>query len=510
VLTFALALHLFAPPEPTLAEAPAPTAEVADDGYSLEQAKADVEVILVDRGKAYLDARARLEDQPAFAAAAVVARLEAVPAPGPDKRERLLNVLAALKQPEHVEMFGQQLRGAMIQNRPTELWMQLLRKQGPSAAPVLTKLVGDRELSLEQRGALLDALIDVTARDKLGGLMAMVGNGASELQSTLRRALIRRSRANADDGRAIAAGIDRDFDHDNGEADVANEGRLAQLLILRAACCEADPTFSARLEALVADPGASFQIRVAAIDGLARLGLGAAVLQGLVREQSKAALMGSQAGEILVALALDALPDAAAAGLTAELSLLDAEAPRLAQLGYRFAALDADHGWLDHSQTHAWPEVRKAALARVAEAGACEKHTVRTLARVGGPVSAGGDRDARVGRSAIAALGRCADERAFKSLRTLLDDTAVPLTQRAEAARQLVEHDPTGAEYVAELLIDGRFSELARELALALGHAPEPSDLVRDALCRTSRANPMVASTARDSLGRLYPGEGCE
>jgi hypothetical protein len=506
VLTVALVLQLFSPPTTTAAppDEPPPIEAPAED-YTLEQAQADVEVILVDRGKAYLDARGRLEEHAALAAQAVVARLEAVPAPGPEKRDRLLNVLAALKQPEHVAMFGEQLRVAMMQGRPIELWMQLLRRQGAAATAVLVGLIGDRELSNEQRGALLEALVELTDRDELGELMTMVGRGSSELQAALRRALIRRSRADAEDGRAIASGIDEDLD-----TDAKDEGRFAQLLILRAACCELDPTFSARLESLTADANAAFQIRVAAIDGLGRHGLGHDVLTTLIREQGQAALQGSQSGEILLSLALEALPADAAALLANELTLIEAGAPRLAELGYRLAKLSPDHAWLEHSQTHAWPEVRKAALARVAEASSCEKQIVRELARIAGPVSGGGDEDARVGRAAVGALGRCGDPLALKSLRELLDDTSVDITHRAEAARQLVEHDPKGADYVAELLLDGRFPDLARELALALGHAPEPSELVRDALCRTSRANPMVASTAHESLSRVFPGESCD
>jgi hypothetical protein len=505
VLTLALAACLFAPPDPAPTE-PASIVAPAEE-YTLERAAADVEVILVDRGKAYLDARARLEDHPKLAAKAVIARLEAVPAPGPDKRDRLLNVLAALAQPEYVGMFGQQLRAAMLHDRPTELWMQLLRKQGAAATPVLIELVGDRELSNEQRSALLESLVELTAREDLTELMVMVGRGSVELQGTLRRALIRRSHANADDSRAIAAGLDEHLDAD---AEPDDERRIAQLLILRAACCAVDEGFSARLEALAAAADSPFVVRVAAIDGLGRLGLGGDTLAALVREQSKAALAGSQAGEILVSLALEALPASAAAPLTAELSLLDAEAPRLAELGYRHAKLGSDHAWLAGSQTHVWPEVRKAALARVAESGGCEKPTIRQLVRIAGPVSGGGDQDGRVGRAAVGALGRCGGPLAFKALRELLDDTGVDHLQRAEAARQLAEHDPTGADYIAELLLAGRSHDLAREFVLALGHAAEPSDLVRDALCRVSRVNPMVASSAHESLARLFPGEGCE
>src|SRR5690606_4863853 len=157
-------------------------------------------------------------------------------------------------------------------------------KQGSAATGVLVTLVGDRELSNEQRALLLEALIELTDREALGELMTMVGRGSSDLQSTLRRTLIRRARADPGDGQAIAAGIDEDLE-DLEDANDDDEGRVAQLLILRAACCETDQGFSDRLETLVADPAAPFQVRVAAIDGLGRLGIGDEVLQALIREQ---------------------------------------------------------------------------------------------------------------------------------------------------------------------------------------------------------------------------------
>lgn len=504
VFRIALLLSLFAPPA-TKAPPETPPASAEVPSYDLAAAQADVETILVDRGKAYLDARARLEQNPALAAEAIVARLDGVPPPGPEKRDRLLNVLGSLGRPEDLAMFGEQLRRAMLQERPTDLWMQLLRRQGAAATDVLIGLVGDRELSNDQRAELLEALVELTASEKIGELMAMVGRGASELQAALRRAVIRRARGNPADRAAIASGIDAGLD-----GDAEQESRLAQLLILRAACCDVDDGFAARLEALAESAQAPFQVRVAAIDGLARLGLGIDVLERVIREQAKPALDGSQAGEILLALALEAVPPERATTLVSELGLLGAEAPRLAALGYRFAKLAADHTWIAQSQQHPWPEVRKAALARVAESGRCDKTTLRSLGELAGPISSGGEKDARVGRAAVGAIGRCGDEAAFKLLRELLEDTAVDITQRAEAARQLAEHEPAGADYVADLLLSNAYPDLARELVVALGHASEPSETVRDALCRVGRANPMVASSAHESLSKLFPGEGCE
>ncbi|MCA9696787.1 MAG: hypothetical protein KC431_04605 [Myxococcales bacterium] len=505
MIALGLSLILAFAPAPAVTEAPSPTPE--QDGYDAEQAAIDVETILVDRGKAYLEARARLEDHPALAAAAVVARLDAVPAPGPDQRNRLLNVLAALKQPEHVAMFGEQLRTAILQKRPTELWLQLLRKQGDAARPVLVELIGDRELSNGDRGDLLEVLVEVTAREALGELMVMVGRGSDELQDRLRRAVIKRARASSEDSLALAAGIDGDLDR----ASADDEGRIAQLLILRAACCSADESFTSRLERLAGDGSSAFQVRVAAIDGLGRLDAGRDVLEQLARGQSGEALQGSQMAEVLLSLALEALPEEAAAPLASELKLTGAAAPRLAVLGYRFATLPTGEDWLSPSQAHAWPEVRKAALERVADQRpGCDKTLVRQLATVGGAVSSGGDGDTRVGRAAVAALGRCEDAGGYKLLRELVEDGAVELTQRAEAARQLVLHDPSGPDYVAELLLAGAFSDLARPFAEALGESPEPTDTVREALCRVAAGNPMVASTAHDSFLTLFPGEQCE
>lgn len=486
----------------------APPADAAEppptDAYDAEQASADVEIVLVDRGKGYLDARARLEDHPAEAAPAVLARLDAVPAPGPEQRDRLLFVLAALEQPEHAALFGEQLRSALIGKRDPELWLQLLRRQGEAATPVLIGLVGDRELANERRGELLELLVELAPREQLGDLMAMVGRGSSDLQDYLRRAVVRRAKQSEADGLAVISGLDAALDSDPGETD-----RHASLLILRAACA-VDDAFTARLEQLVGDDQAAFEVRVAAIDGLGRLELGQAALAALVGREAEAALAGKQAAELLVTLALEALPEARARELVAPLELVRAEAPRLAALGYQLAPLTADHAWLDESQQHAWPEVRKAALDRIE--GRCDKLVTRRLGEAAGPESKGGDIDTRVGRAAVVALGRCSehDPGVFNLLGKLLDDGAVEASRRAEAARQLVLHDPEGPDRVAKALIDGGHAELGRELASALAKTPEPSEAVADALCRAAQGNPMVAGTAYQSFQDLFPGESCD
>ncbi|MFV8752503.1 hypothetical protein ACNOYE_18305 [Nannocystaceae bacterium ST9] len=493
-------LALAPPTSPASAEPPA----LADE-YGAEQAAADVEVVLVDRGKGYLDARARLEDHPAEAAPAVIARLEAVPAPGPEQRDRLLFVLASLEQPEHAALFGEQLRSALIGKRATDIWVQLLRRQGEAATDVLIGLVGDRELDNAARGELLELLVELAPRARLDELMAMVGRGSTELQDHLRRAVIRRAKQSEDDALAIAGGIDEDLEGDPGEAD-----RHARLLILRAACCSVDEGFQGRLKQLAGDEQAAFEVRVAAIDGLGRLALGEGVLAELVAREITAALAGEQAAELLVALALEALPEARGRELGKSIDLLAADAPRLASLGYRLAPLASDHAWLATSQDHAWPEVRKAALERVE--GACDKPTTRKLGEIAGPSSKGGDEDARVGRAAVVALGRCSehDTGVFNLLGKLLDDGGVEASRRAEAARQLVMRDPKGPDRVAAALIDGAHTELGRELASALANTPEPSDAVADALCRAAQGNPMIASTAHQSFQSLFPGESCE
>lgn len=484
-----------APAEPSLA-----TVE-----YTAEQAAADVEIVLIDRGKGYLEARARLEEHPVEAAPALIARLEAVPAPGPEAHDRLLFVLAALEQPEHATLFGEQLRSALIGKRPPDIWLQLLRRQGPAATDVLIGLVGDRELDNGARGDLLELLVELAPGERLGELMAMVGRGSTELQDYLRRSVIRRAKQSQADGKAIASGIDEDLDGDPGDAD-----RHARLLILRAACCSVDTGFGGRLEQLAGDEQAAFEVRVAAIDGLGRLALGEDALIELVRSEAEAALAGDQAAELLVTLALEALPESRGREVAAPIDLLAADAPRLAALGYRLAPLANDHAWLDASQRHAWPEVRKAALDRVD--GTCEKTTTRRLGEVAGPQSKGGDVDTRVGRAAVVALGRCSEQDAsvFDLLGKLLDDGGVEASRRAEAARQLVLRDPKGPDRVAEALVDGAHTDLGRELASALAHTPEPTDVVADALCRAAQGNPMIAGTAHRSFRELFPGESCE
>lgn len=493
-------LLAFAPPVTNAAEQP----PALVDEYTAEQAIADVEIVLVDRGKGYLEARARLEDHPAVAAPAVLARLEGVPAPGPEQRDRLLFVLAALEQPEFAALFGEQLRSALIGKRSPDIWVQLLRRQGAAATDVLIGLVGDRELDNGSRGDLLELLVELAPGERLGELMAMVGRGSTELQDHLRRAVVRRAKQSPAEDQAIAGGIDGDLDRDPGDAD-----RHARLLILRAACCSPDTGFSGRLEQLVADEQVAFEVRVAAIDGLGRLALGEDVLAALVQREAKAALAGKQRAELLVTLALEALPESRGREIGAQLDLLAAEAPRLASLGYRLAPLNADHAWLDESQQHAWPEVRKAALDRVE--GSCDKPTTRRLGEAAGPQSKGGDVDTRVGRAAVVALGRCSEHDAgvFSLLGKLLDDGAVEVSQRAEAARQLVVRDPEGPDRVAKALIDGAHVELGRELASVLAKTPEPSEAVADALCRAAQGNPMIAGAAHQSFQTLFPGESC-
>jgi hypothetical protein len=482
----------------------APPVTTAPD-YTAEQATADVEIVLIDRGKGYLEARARLEDHPVEAAPALIARLEAVPAPGPEQHDRLLFVLAALEQPEHATLFGEQLRSALLGKRSPDIWLQLLRRQGPAATDVLIGLVGDRELDNGARGDLLELLVELAPRERLGELMAMVGRGSTELQDDLRRSVIRRAKQSPVDGEAIAGGIDGDLDGDPGDAD-----RHARLLILRAACCSVDVGFGARLEQLVGDEQAAFEVRVAAIDGLGRLALGEDALVELVRREAEAALAGEQKAELLVMLALEALPESRGREVAAPIDLLGADAPRLAALGYRLAPLDSDHAWLNASQEHAWPEVRKAALDRVE--GTCDKTTTRRLGEVAGPLSKDGDIDTRVGRAAVVALGRCSEHDAsvFGLLGKLLDDGSVEASRRAEVARQLVLRDPKGPERVAEALVDGAHTEIGRELASALANTPEPSDAIADALCRAAQGNPMLAGTAHRSFQELFPGESCE
>jgi hypothetical protein len=179
------------------------------------EADADLDRLLQERGRPYLEARARLEANPSLAAPAVATRLRRVPAPTAAEERRLLALLAGMARPEDLEVFAAQLRrdvaashqrspGERDESRAAAPWRAILREQGAAAVPVLTALVGDRELGSDLRALVLGDLVAVTPAEQLAPLVDLVGGGALELRQALRVALARRAQSSAGRSRRAA------------------------------------------------------------------------------------------------------------------------------------------------------------------------------------------------------------------------------------------------------------------------------------------------------------------
>lgn len=471
------------------------------DDYE-EQAPLDVDTVLTDTSKAYLEARARLEAHPKLASSAVLDRLAVVPAPTKAERKRLMDVLAALGQPEHLPMFGKELRRAVLAADDDEAaleqaqrWTHLLVAQGSAAVGVLGGLVADQELPLAVRGELLDSLIEVTGQDQLPDLVVLVGRGHSTLRAQLRRSLSRRVAGQPEDRAVLVAALD-------AASASAEPPRIASLLQFRAAMsADDDAEFTERLAGLVKAPDTSFPVRVAALRGLA--GQRSAAAHASLREAATRALSeqrGTQEGELVAWLALSGLPEEHARPLVVEHDLLAEGAPRLAVLGYTLAPLDPTQAWLDGSQHSPWPQVRQKALSRVE--GPCPKTTIKLLSRRARPKSKDGDKDPAVARATVQAMGRCGAD-GYPALVDLLRAGGVDIEQRTEAARQLCKHHGArGSEAVASVLDSGPPRRLARRLVSALRFGEATPD-VTAALCSAAAEDPSLASTVGQTLERL-------
>ncbi|MBK9754871.1 MAG: hypothetical protein IPO88_15495 [Nannocystis sp.] len=500
---------LLAPPSAT-----APTAPAIAPTLEASQVEADLDAVLSERGKAYLEARARLEARPALAAPRIAERLRRVPAPTPADERRLLALLAGMARSEDLEMFATQLRrdvaashhqtpGARDELRAAAPWRTILREQGAAALPVLTALVGDREFSPELRALLIADMVGATPPERLPELVALVGAGAPELRVALRQALGKRAQTSASERAALIAAV---------EAAIAtgDPPRRAALIGLRAAiAADSDGEFMAAMIREAGDEAAPFIVRVAALRVLLTRAADPAVqasLQGLAARHLDPAVRERQASEILGALALQGLAGAVARGLVNRLALLAADAPRIASVAYGAADLPAGGEWLTTSQTHPWPEVRSAALARVA--GPCGAPVVKQLAKIADATGRHGEAEAIVAREAIAALGRCGGEQARRALTDLLDAADQEGDRRAEAGRQLIKYfGSVGADAAAAALNRTPDTGLALRLLRALQRSDvAATPAVREALCSATEAVE-TAAAARQAIAALLPGE---
>ncbi len=501
------ALVLFAVLAPTPPASAAPTtAPAPTEAYGANEATVDVDTILKDTSKAYLQARARLVAHPEPAAKALVERLETPPPPTGAERKRLLDVLAEIGGPDKTELFAKELRTAVTQAEgdaralvAAEMWRPLLRDQGAHAMKPLIDLVADKDLPLGVRSVLLDDLVEVAPSDRLPDLLVFVGRGHATLRQQFARSL--RRRVLRDDALRVAIGkeIDR-------EIEGADAGRLAALVQLRTAIDDTvDPELVAKLVALATDGKREFPVRVAAVRGLALQENDAAAQAGLAKVAGEAlAAKTTQKGEILAWLALGALPADEAAALSKAHDLVHADAPRLAERAWSVVPLPASYDWLDQALGDPWPQVRRAALGRVK--GPCDRTLSGKLrARVG---QREGDRDASVQRAAVEAIGRCGGDRSFALLSAMLDDADVHTEQSAEAARQLARsYGARGADAVAKRLDRSPDPAWGRRLAQALRHAQTPTPKVRDSLCNAAEAGGEVGRAAQQSLVALWPEE---
>jgi hypothetical protein len=508
---FVLGLLLVAPAAPASPpESASAAAEAPAPAYTQAQAQADIDTLLRDRGRDYLLARGRLEEHPTIAAPLVAARLQG-DALGPAERQRLLALLGAFGRPEDLRAFADELRRSAAAAPPgqeipaVEPWRILLREQGAPAAEVLAELVGDRDLSEDLRALLLSDLIEILPADALPPYVALVGTGQASLRQALRRALARRARERPTDRPALLGAVDQAIEG-------AEASQKAALLGLRAALSdEVDPAFFDRLVALAEDVAAPFVVRVAALRLLGARASEAAIRDALLRVAAAnlaAAQRQRQAAEILGWLALRALPEADAGALIGRLDLLDAEAPRIASAAFAVAPLPADGGWLDPALEHPWPEVRQAALSRVA--APCTRDMIRRLTTAVGDPAKGGEADEAVARAAIRALGRCGADAEAPLIKLLNRKTAEDL-RRAEAAKQLlVIGGPRGDAAVAKALETLGDPSLVRRLVESAKAAEEPTQALLTALCQVSTDLPALRSSVADTLRTIAPGTACE
>ena len=472
-----------------------------EPGYDEDRARQDAQTILRARGKDYLDARARLEANPEPSTKALMEKLgEPL---GPAERRRVLSILSGFHTAELVpDVRGPAAQGATGwpgHGGRGEPCCSSRGRSPPTPSPGSSRTAS---WPTEDRVRLLDDLVSVMPGERLVQLVATLGRGDHELRAQLRRSLARRGKQNATDAAALRSALDETIT--NGEP-----RQRAEAISVRAALSEdTDQGFDESLVRQAADDATAFVVRVASIRALGdrTAGAGEEALAALARKHLAREQRGQQASEILGWLALRSLPRPSAGRIADELGLLQSDAPRLAAAAYEVGTLP-EGDWLARSQTHAWPQVRAAALGRVE--GPCPKETSKTLATIGGPVSAGGEQDATVARAAIVALGRCGDPAALAAITKLLENDGITYEQRGEAARQLVEHGTAeDADRVAKLLVAAP-PALAERLAGALSRAREPSETVRSALCVTIRETPNAAATARRTFDGLFAGQRC-
>ena len=476
------------------------------DMYTREAASADLDVLVGSRGRDYLDARARLEAHPEVAAPLVAGRLASSPPPGPADQQRLLALLGVFGRPEDLRLFAEQLRRDVASAAPGDEvqaaapWRDLFRNHGDASVEPLAALVADHDLPEPLRALLLGDLVAALPRSRLGEFAAMVGLGQPTLRGALRQALVRRAQASTDDRAAIVAGLD-------AAADAAAPAQLAALLTARALVSAGDDAFEGRLIGLAEAAASPFVVRAAAIRLLGERAERGAVRSALVRLASAhlpPEVRAAQASELVAWLAVQALPADAAAEVIERFRLRDADSPRLAALAYERGPLPTDGRWLEEGLLHPWPEVRAAALGRVAPP--CAGERARRLEKY-----ARAETDALAARAAIQALGRCGGDASYAALDHLLVDADLDPLRRADAGRQMVEaHAARGAERVADVMARTVDLGLRRRLLEHLRAATAPTPAVRASLCAAAAEERELRADVTLTLRALFPADPCD
>jgi hypothetical protein len=205
----------------------------------------------------------------------------------------------------------------------------------------------------------------------------------------------------------------------------------------------------------------------------------------------------------LVSFALAALAEEDTTTLIEEFNLLRAQDPRLRALALRRGKLMSASPWLEEALDNPWPEVRLAALGRVA--APCEPATIATLAK---EATGTEDANAAVERASIRALARC-DSAGLGTLTDLMAQTGLPPWKRAEAAIQVLFVAPERAETIATMLRDSDDS-VALALIEALRSIETPSDPLVASACHLSSERPPLQAAARRTLKAWRALSRCE
>lgn len=498
--------------------------------YRREHAEADLQIILEQRGKAYLQARARLESYPLLAAELIRERLLASSLP-PSERRHLLTLLASIAKEIDDDLIRQQffadLKAAKSPSQQlvvVEPWRIILRAKGSDATDFLSELVDDQRLSETLRVHLVEDLVKNAAMNQWPELLVKFSQHSLSIRRALHRHLRKQMSQSSQQKAQFIELLDQQFiRHElsrqtqaelpslRAQAELSSLRAHAELLSLRASLTSAsDVDFARRLANIAADPQSPFVQRVVAIRGLEKHHHDPQVQATLTNIVSsylqELNQIVNQQQEILGWLALQSLPQAQVKELNARYRLFTAQSPRISILGFEQmdrSTLEHWESWLELSQKNVWPEVRRTALRRIAKP--CSRKLSRRLAQISRGRHA--DKDPHVIRESLAALGRCQNTIARRALKKILFQSDQPALLRVEAGRQLMDHYGSfGTKQVIRALATQWEPVLMVGLVRVLAKTHETSEVILDILCE-AKTRPELAAAANETLLTLFPND---